>query len=1125
MNKKVIMILTLLILLIVSLSAIRLIGISIYNIMTTSKHTIQNAEVNNSNVDSVLRVSNANLEEDGSREKQELKVYVININPTLYSITDSTLYPNNEGNHPKVTDWFGHSETALVDELVEDLEYASHGYLDVNIVKTERLNEFPKYTKEFYLNDTTTAKSFDERTYIERSRSKNNSNKGDWYNFVMNKAYEGKYSPTGFTYDYEYLIEKYDLVNKKNAGEFDQVWLCSLDPSDAYEDMMVGRTPYWVNGGTIQKDCSNFIIFSPTFSRRDSSLHALGHAFENIVRRAFNIKNGEQKDYTEKGYDVTNDEQWQKLNLWEKFSLSKFNCTGNYTGAGNVHLPPNAEAAYDYQNPNSVYSNWVDWKDYPNLTGKKELTNYTAWMNQTELDKLQGKNENKSSDRMFMRWWLSLFPHVTGYYDDGHFNNWWKYICSLDFVESISRSDNQNKSITVGTELKVNYQLVYQSTKVESVQSIIEGRNVKISNENTIRFVNGKLLAISPGTSTVTIQHDGHSISYDVKVSGESVTGINLNKTNTEIKEGNTQTLTATILPENATNKNVTWNSSNENVATVNKGIITAISTGKATITATTEDGAKKATCNVTVLEKDIKKIEVKNTPTKTTYIKGEKLDLTGGKIQVTHEDSSTEIIDMKDDTVSVTGYNEQVLGKQTLTVKYKEKTTTFEVEVMNKVTSIVIQTNPAKTIYVKGENLDLTGGKIQITYEDKTTEIIDMKDDNVSVTGYNQQIVGEQIITVEYKEKTTTFKIKVKNDLVKIEIENKPNKTIYFIGENFEKEGMKVVATYEDNTKKEITTYDIVGGGNLTLETASIIIKYTENEITKTVEQKIKVLDKSKEQIVIEGQEEAKTEETQVLKVSLYSQQAICRLSGILQKNEYITGMKLVEQNNWKIRYNSVTGEFDLEKTEGAQKEEILNIEITTSDKEGEGIISLTNVKMITKEAETIKIDDVQNSIEIKNPVVLTEIKITKKPDKLVYIVGEKFDKQGMEISAEYSNGTSKNITNYTYLPSESLTINDNKIVISYTEEGVSREVELEIEVNRVPEKNDNNYDSNTSITSPKNDSDNSNVPGVKNDSTIAKTEIPKAGYKMKIICILIIVISIVSIYLYSFIKKYKKI
>ena len=45
----------------------------------------------------------------------------------------------------------------------------------------------------------------------------------------------------------------------------------------------------------------------------------------------------------------------------------------------------------------------------------------------------------------------------------------------------------------------------------------------------------------------------------------------------------------------------------------------------------------------------------------------------------------------------------------------------------------------------------------------------------------------------------------------VKIEIVDKPNKTIYYIGESFEKEGMKVVATYEDNTKKEITTYYIV--------------------------------------------------------------------------------------------------------------------------------------------------------------------------------------------------------------------------------------------------------------------------------------------------------------------------
>lgn len=445
-------------------------------------------------------------------------------------------------------------------------------------------------------------------------------------------------------------------------------------------------------------------------------------------------------------------------------------------------------------------------------------------------------------------------------------------------------------------------------------------------------------------------------------------------------------------------------------------------------------------------------------------------------------------------------------------------------------VSSISVQTNPTKTTYIKGEKLDLTGGKIKVTYEDKTTEIIDMKDADVSVTGYNQQTLGEQVLTVQYQGKTTTFKIKVKNDLVKIEIVDKPNKTIYFIGESFEKEGMKVVATYEDNTKKEITTYNIVGGENLTLETANVIIKYTENEITKTVEQKITVLDRLKEQLVIEGQGVAKTEETQVLKVSLCSQQVICHLSGIIQKNEYIKDMKLVEQNGWKIQYDSVTGEFDLEKSEGAKIEEILNIEITTSDKEGKGKISLTNIKMMTKDAETIKIDDVQNSIEIQKPVVLTEIKVSKKPDKLVYTVGEKFDKQGMEILAEYSNSTSKIITNYTYSPSGNLKIDDNKIVISYAEEGISREVELEIEVNNIPENNDKNNDnydnSNSSITGTKNDSDNtSTIGGAKDDSTVANTELPKAGYEKKIICIVVIVISMGAIYFYSFIKKYKSV
>jgi len=62
-----------------------------------------------------------------------------------------------------------------------------------------------------------------------------------------------------------------------------------------------------------------------------------------------------------------------------------------------------------------------------------------------------------------------------------------------------------------------------------------------------------------------------------------------------------TITLTATVLPENAANKSVTWSSSNNDVATVSNGVVTAVALGSATITVITVDGAKTATCAVTV--------------------------------------------------------------------------------------------------------------------------------------------------------------------------------------------------------------------------------------------------------------------------------------------------------------------------------------------------------------------------------------------------------------------------------------------------------------------------------------------------------------------------------------------
>ena len=90
-------------------------------------------------------------------------------------------------------------------------------------------------------------------------------------------------------------------------------------------------------------------------------------------------------------------------------------------------------------------------------------------------------------------------------------------------------------------------------------------------------------------------------------------TFIALNKTSASLKATETLTLVATVLPENATNKSVTWKSSNEAVATVDaNGVLTAIALGEAVITATTTDGSDlSATCNVTVVPTLVVSIEV----------------------------------------------------------------------------------------------------------------------------------------------------------------------------------------------------------------------------------------------------------------------------------------------------------------------------------------------------------------------------------------------------------------------------------------------------------------------------------------------------------------------------------
>ncbi len=208
----------------------------------------------------------------------------------------------------------------------------------------------------------------------------------------------------------------------------------------------------------------------------------------------------------------------------------------------------------------------------------------------------------------------------------------------------------------------------------------------------------GLVTALSEGNTTITVMAGGKTASCAITVvkGFVAVTSITLNKTSLELVEGDTGTLTASVSPDDATDKSVSWTSSNSGVATVTNGTVSAISEGESIITA--KAGDKTATCRVTVQKKIINVTSISLDQTSAELFEGETLTLAA---TVLPQNATDKTITWKSSNASVADVDNGLVtaikvGETTVSASAGDKTATCKVTVKQRphVSSLTLSEN-----------------------------------------------------------------------------------------------------------------------------------------------------------------------------------------------------------------------------------------------------------------------------------------------------------------------------------------------------------------------------------------------------------------------------------------------
>lgn len=290
------------------------------------------------------------------------KVYLLIFDPVLTS----------QGNK-RLTEYKGYyNPITSTNKTISAISQMTQGRVNYTVVKTDYSNEYLAKSDGF---------RYTEASYLDCLNNSSGCHQPDIIN-------------------YNQMIDTYNICNRFNAGEFDELWMYGGPYFGFYESNLAGPGAYWYNSpATTGTNCNRLLpIMGYSYERDyDLMIHNFGHRAES----ALSILHG--------NWNASS----PNPNKWERFTVTThLNSAIPASGCGNIHYPPNATGDYDYTNPrtvntycNSFPHNFNEDAPYANQT----TVNCSAW---------------GCTAPGYYHYWFSRFPSSVGYDNRGITNDW-----------------------------------------------------------------------------------------------------------------------------------------------------------------------------------------------------------------------------------------------------------------------------------------------------------------------------------------------------------------------------------------------------------------------------------------------------------------------------------------------------------------------------------------------------------------------------------------------------------------------------------------------------------------------------------------------------------------------------